>query len=36
MSSPLSQIQYILEQRKSTNPATFYTAQLFHKDEENH
>ncbi len=31
MSNTLSQIQDVLEQRKSANPETSYTAQLLHK-----
>lgn len=34
MSEILSQIQNVLEERKSANPETSYTAQLFHKGED--
>ena len=34
MSNTLSQIQDVLEQRKSANPETSYTAQLLHKGED--
>lgn len=34
MSEILSQIQNVLEERKSANPETSYTAQLLHKGED--
>lgn len=34
MSEILSEIQNVLEQRKSADPETSYTAQLFHKGED--